>query len=188
MKRIIFASLFFMCHAAIAAPSAPTSLESTWGKAYETYGYNKSFVSDFLDAVNENKKDRVYHLGRGTIICNSKESAEEFAKNARYGNGSNGCFQVYFRKVVAFKFLVKGKKLTKYKFIMTSQPAWRYRFFDNKVGRYAVYEGWTHSDFEVNKLQWEKFVDADIKRFNKAKQKIKNINNMPDKKGRYPLL
>lgn len=180
---------------------AGMSSEGVWSKAYEKYGYNAEFEAEFLNAVGENDKSRIYHLGAGTVICSSLENAKKFYEHSKsngafsvINNRSNaypGCFQPYFMKVVAFRSassVTNGGSYIKYKFIMTKQPAWRHRFFDNKVGGYAVYDGWTVSKFEMNRLPWKKFVDSDTKRLDDKKDHIKTINNMPKNDGSYPLL
>lgn len=180
---------------------AGMSSEGVWSKAYEQYGYNAEFEAEFLKAVGENDKSRIYHLGSGTVICSSLENAKKFYEHSKsngafsvINNRSNaypGCFQPYSMKVVAFRSassVTNGGSFIKYKFIMTKQPSWRGRFFDNKVGGYAVYDGWTVTKFEVGKLPWKKFVDNDTKRLDHKKDHIKTINNMPKNDGSYPLL
>lgn len=183
LKKSISILLLTVCSSAMAGGVH----ENTWAKAYESYGYNKSFVVNFLNAVGKKDISKVYHLGAGTTVCNSKDSAQEFAKRGKYGSSYPGCFQVYYRKIVAYQ-VATIKNVTKYRFIMTMQPAWRNRFFDNKVGSFAVYEGWTpNSLLEENKQQWDVFVKRDIREFNERKKTIRNINNMPDENGVYPV-
>lgn len=178
---------------------AGMSLENTWFKAYEQYGYNEAFEDQFSKALGYTYKNKIYHMGAGTVICNSKESAKELYEASKisgasrvFGAGSNafpGCFKVHFRKVVAYKYKAAlDGPYTQYKFIMTKQPSWRPRFFDNNVGEFAIFSGWTISDFEVDKLPWQEFIDKDTKRFQNKKDHIRNTNNMPDKDGKYPLL
>lgn len=201
-KVFIGAALIAVQGIALAASLslAGMSSEGIWSKAYEKYGYNTAFESEFLKAVGEQDGNRIYHLGAGTVICSSLENAKKFYEHSKangssqvVNNSSNAypaCFQPYLLNVVAFQSAsaaTGGKTYINYKFVMTKQPSWRFRFFNNKIGDYALYEGWTVTDFEVNKLHWKKFVVNDMKNHHGKNARIKTINNLPDDHGNYPL-
>ncbi len=167
------------------------SLPSTWKAAYEPYGYNIEFKQDFLDAVDGKDSRKIYHLGYGTVVCNSDKSLSEFvSRSSKYAGftGSSrypGCFYMFGTNSVGYVADEKQDGHINVKFIMTDQPAWRNNFYDNKVGDFSVMEGYTTRNL-MHAQTFDEFVKSDEQRWDAKQDKIRWSNNMPDANGNYP--
>ena len=168
------------------------SLPSVWKAAYQPYGYDSGFKNDFLNAVGGKNSDGIYHIGYGSVICNSDASLTEFLNSKDNHAGFigqskfPGCFYMFGTNSIGYIDGMQKAGHEKISFIMTDQPAWRNSFYDNKLGDFSVMEGYT-SESILHAQPFDAFVKSDEKRWSQKQNKIKFINNIPDSQGNYPV-
>lgn len=181
------------------------SSEDMWSSVYGSYAYDPAFPVEFLKSAHvnpsEETKKNLYHISAGSFICNSPKAVTDFINKTR-SNGEiytathpkgvayPGCFYLYKKKAAVYQVgskKIDGLDVIEIKFTLANQPPWRFGFYDNASGHYAIYHGYSADILMSNKLHWDDFINKDKERFKSKQEHIMHINSMPDENNRYPI-